>query len=138
MAVVWHPLQSPVSMVPEVWSAGRSCSAGLAPPMYRLPAADAWQVSQVVVTKACVACVMFIGPKVPAVYVVVLWQEPQSVPARYGMCLGVSDPVYFGVKLTAQVSAVAAPWHWPQLPLMPVCRTEFAASVAVVKSVVDV
>ena len=58
--------------------------------MYRLPAADAWQVSQVVDTKACVACVMFIGPKVPAAYVVDLWQELQSVPARYGMCAGES------------------------------------------------
>ncbi len=57
--------------------------------MYRLPAAEAWQVSQVVVTKACVACVMFMGPKVPAAYVVVLWQEPQSVPDRYGMCLAI-------------------------------------------------
>ncbi len=65
-AVVWQPLQSPVSIVPVVWSAGRTCSAGLAAPMYRLPAADSWQVSQVVVTKACVACDMFMGPKVPA------------------------------------------------------------------------
>ena len=32
-AVVWQPLQSPVSMVPVVWSAGRSCKVGLAAPM---------------------------------------------------------------------------------------------------------
>jgi hypothetical protein len=53
--------------------------------MYKLPAAEAWQVLHVVDTKACVACVMFIGPKVPAAYVLEEWQEPQSVPARYGM-----------------------------------------------------
>ena len=36
-----------------------------------------------------------------------------------------------GVKLLAQVSAATLlPWHRPQLPVMPVCSTEFAASVA--------
>ena len=49
-----------------------------------------WQVLQVVVTNACVACVMFIGPKVPTAYVVVLCQELQSAPERYGMCAGAS------------------------------------------------
>ena len=47
-----------------------------------------WQVSQVEATNAWVACVMFIGPKVPAAYVVDLWQELQSVPAKYGICEG--------------------------------------------------
>jgi hypothetical protein len=37
----------------------------------------------------------------------------------------------FGVKLLNQVSAVAVlPWHWPQSPVIPECRAEFAASVA--------
>ncbi len=86
-----------------------------------------WQVSQVVDTKAWVACVMFIGPKVPTAYVVDVWQELQSVPAMYGMCAG-ARTASFGVKLLYQVSAVVPPWHWPQLLLMPVCRTELAAS----------
>jgi len=37
-----------------------------------------------------VACDMFMGPKVPAAYDVVLWQELQSVPERNGMCAGAS------------------------------------------------
>jgi hypothetical protein len=46
------------------------------------------------------------------------------------MCAGASN-ASLGVKLLAQVSAVTLlPWHWPQLPVMPVCRTEFAAKVA--------
>src|SRR5664279_3585139 len=87
-AVVWQPPQSPVSMVPDVWSDGRSCKVGLAAPMKKETVAVPWQLAQVVETKAWVACVMFIGPKVPAAYVVDLWQALQSVPARYAMCGG--------------------------------------------------
>src|SRR6266436_2184102 len=59
---------------------------------------------QVVGTKACLAAVMFIGPKVPTAYVLEVWQEAQSVPDRYGMCDGVSTAA-LGVKLLYQVSA---------------------------------
>src|SRR5258706_12115169 len=69
---------------------------------------------------------MFIGPKVPTAYVAEVWQEAQSVPDRYGMCDGAST-ASLGVKLLYQVSAVVPPWHSPQLLLMPVCSTEFAA-----------
>src|SRR5258708_34425108 len=69
---------------------------------------------------------MFIGPKVPTAYVAEVWQEAQSVPERYGMCDGAST-ASLGVKLLYQVSAVVPPWHSPQLLLMPVCSTEFAA-----------
>ena len=62
-------------------------------------------------TKACLAWVIFMGPKAPVAYVVEVWQELQSVPEVYGMCLGVSDPEYLGVKLLYQVSAATAPWH---------------------------
>ena len=48
------------------------------------------------------------------------------------MCGGVRI-ASFGVKALYQVSAVVVlPWHWPQLPAIPVCKTEFAAKVAVV------
>ena len=46
------------------------------------------------------------------------------------MCAGESS-ASLGVKLLAHVSAVTlSPWHRPQLPLIPVCSTEFAARVA--------
>jgi len=47
--------------------------------MVKATVAVPWQVLQVEATKAWVACVMFIGPNVPTAYVVVLWQELQSV-----------------------------------------------------------
>src|SRR5258706_502848 len=81
---------------------------------------------QVVVTNACLAWVMFMGPKAPTAYVLGVWQEAQSVPDRYGMCAG-ARTASLGVKLLYQVSAVVPPWHSPQLPAMPVCSTGFAA-----------
>ena len=46
------------------------------------------------------------------------------------MCEGVSN-ASLGVKLLNHVSAATLlPWQRPQLPAMPVCRTELAASVA--------
>src|ERR1700685_3773438 len=103
-AVVWQPLQSLVAAKLPVWSDGRPCSAGLAAPMVKLRPAS-WQVLQEVGTKECLACVMFIGPKVPAAWVLEEWQELQSVPERYGICAGLSI-ASLGVKLLAQVSAV--------------------------------
>src|SRR5258706_91948 len=89
VAVPWQvlqALQSAVSTMLAVWSVGRSCSSGLAAPMVKATVAVPWQVLQVEATKAWVACVMFMGPKVPAAYVVVLWQELQSTPEMKGMC----------------------------------------------------
>ena len=52
------------------------------------------------------------------------------MPERYGICAGASS-ASLGVKLLNQVSAVTVlPWHCPQLLAMPVCKTEFAASVS--------
>src|ERR1700730_7562771 len=93
--VLWHPEQSPVASWPPaaVWLAGGPCTAGGGAPMKKFNPAS-WQVSQAAGTKACLAALMLVGPKVAPT----TWQELQSALDRYGMCTGVSTAA-FGLSL---------------------------------------
>ena len=51
------------------------------------------------------------------------------MPVRYGICAGASTAALGRCCCRRSARADGLPWHCPQLPVMPVCRTELPPSV---------